>query len=153
MSSGEGRFRRCQEKMSRLTVWGGQALTPPKPLNVIFFLDPPPRPLNVTSSDPHKNQPLTRISPSQESALHKNQPYRRISPTQESAQHKNQILTRISIAGFKKKVGGAAGATVAPQAPPASGASSVRPGDTHRSQSARTVEPRSTVWGGSHFFV
>ena len=45
---------------------------------------------------------------------------------------------------------GGAGATVAP-VPPVSGASSVRPGDTHRCQSARTVEPRTTVWEG-HIF-
>ena len=40
---------------------------------------------------------------------------------------------------------------MAPQVPPASGASSVRPGDTHRCQSARTVERHSTVWVGSFF--
>ena len=49
-----------------------------------------------------QNQPYTRISPTQESALLRNQPYTRISPTQESALHKNPIYTRIRVAGLKK---------------------------------------------------
>ena len=66
--------------------------------------------------------------------LRKNQPFTRIRFTQETVQQ-----------GKKKK-------RVAPQVPPASGASSVRPADTHLCQSARSVEPRSTVLGRSHFF-
>ena len=74
---------------------------------------PPPSPKPL-SSNQHKIQPFTRISPTQESTLHKNQ-YGR--------------------AGFKKK-------WVAPQAPPANGASSVKPGDTG---GQTTVERGSTV--------
>ena len=53
-------------------------------------------------------------------------------------------------------MGGAAGATVAPQVPPASGANSVRGGDTYRGQIARTTEPAFNClggeWGG-HIFL
>ena len=80
----------------------GQALT--KPFNVTFFPDP--------------HQPYTRISPARKPALHKNQTHTKISTTQESVQQ-----------GLRK-VGGAAGATVARQVPPASGSSSVRRDDT-----------------------
>ena len=55
-----------------------------------------------------------------ETDLHKKQPYTRISPTQESNLHKNP-KSRV-----EKKVGGTAGATVGPQVPLASGASSMR---------------------------
>ena len=82
-----GGGRRGEEvKEKRHVKWlgEGQALTPPQTVQREFVFLTPPKP----RISPHKNQPHTRISTTQESAPHKNQLHTRISTTPESDLHK-----------------------------------------------------------------